>query len=751
MKYRTKFKNNVLTLMIISYSIFAVIIVGVIGIFLFTRANDIMVREISAESKYRLEKMSDFTEQSLLNKYEETFLNKTLPSIEKPSEQELFYFLNNPIKDNQFRIVQLVQNLNNSIYTFTETDNITLFFKKDNFLVDHEYFYESPQSHFDTAFIDELPSIEPYHWFHRTSANGKDLLTYVYTLPYKATGERIQGYMYIDISLPKMTLLYQDMLQASKENIYIFDENHNLLLSALPQSEHDMQLIEKLKKDTKSDFLLDKGDGQENVVSYLPPAASKQGWSYVMIRPMNNFALLAKNFKAEILLICIIVLIFGLIFSYFLSRRFYMPLKKLLFNIRNLYDVPKPFQPNNEYKTLDNAILFLEKKITHLEDEVKTKQLIQILNGSISNLKGDLKIPLNCSYIVTMIKTASGAAEEIKAQFDRMCHSYHYESVVTRDDEIVVLFFEEIAMMESGGGGFMKWIEEDLKKFFAIMNQTGDSFKCAVGSAEFSLDRIHLSYRNANEVFQYFFLYPDRKMLSYLDISERQGLVGLFKYNLFENALKAGNREALDGFLSDFAQSLCSQAVTMEAVELSLNQLVNTLAQVMVEWNAVEKYISISDLFANYKKISLHETIQGIREICNELILQLEAHSINSHEEVILELKQYIDSHLDEDISLDLLSQKASLSPSYISTLFGTVMKVSFSEYMTKRRLHRAAELLRNERTAVKDIAAQVGYRNVQYFCTKFKEHYAVTPIQYRNSRKIVVDQDPAKAVPNGE
>ena len=79
----------------------------------------------------------------------------------------------------------------------------------------------------------------------------------------------------------------------------------------------------------------------------------------------------------------------------------------------------------------------------------------------------------------------------------------------------------------------------------------------------------------------------------------------------------------------------------------------------------------------------------------------------------------------------------ANLAPAYVSTLFGEVMKESFTDYVTRVRLDKAALMLReNTDLSVTEIANQVGYKNVQYFHNKFKQKYGVTPVQYRHAMK---------------
>jgi YesN/AraC family two-component response regulator len=104
---------------------------------------------------------------------------------------------------------------------------------------------------------------------------------------------------------------------------------------------------------------------------------------------------------------------------------------------------------------------------------------------------------------------------------------------------------------------------------------------------------------------------------------------------------------------------------------------------------------------------------------------------------VIRTLQTYITQHLHEDLSLQILSKEVSLAPAYISTLFSEVAKCSFTEYVTKLRLEKAADLLvANPRMSVAEITGMVGYRNPQYFHSKFKARYGVTPVQYRKSHK---------------
>jgi AraC-like DNA-binding protein len=108
-----------------------------------------------------------------------------------------------------------------------------------------------------------------------------------------------------------------------------------------------------------------------------------------------------------------------------------------------------------------------------------------------------------------------------------------------------------------------------------------------------------------------------------------------------------------------------------------------------------------------------------------------------SHATTAHTIRKYIDEHLEQDLSLDQLSELTSYSKQFICKIFRESLYTTFSDYVTVRRLERAAELLKETELPVSDVSVQCGYRSIQYFCTKFKAKYGVTPMQYRQSQTV--------------
>ena len=88
--------------------------------------------------------------------------------------------------------------------------------------------------------------------------------------------------------------------------------------------------------------------------------------------------------------------------------------------------------------------------------------------------------------------------------------------------------------------------------------------------------------------------------------------------------------------------------------------------------------------------------------------------------------------HLEEDLSLSVLSEQFHLNPQYISQLFKNEIGVGFLAYLTNIRMEKAKKLLLSTSYSVAEIAGQVGYVDYRVFTKAFKKAEGITPSQYR-------------------
>ena len=104
----------------------------------------------------------------------------------------------------------------------------------------------------------------------------------------------------------------------------------------------------------------------------------------------------------------------------------------------------------------------------------------------------------------------------------------------------------------------------------------------------------------------------------------------------------------------------------------------------------------------------------------------------------ILEVLRIIREEYSDDLSLEYLASRVYTSPCYLSTLFSKFVGVSPLAYLNDFRMRRAVQLLLETNTSVTAICNLVGYRNLPYFCTCFKNKYGETPAQFREQFRRV-------------
>lgn len=93
----------------------------------------------------------------------------------------------------------------------------------------------------------------------------------------------------------------------------------------------------------------------------------------------------------------------------------------------------------------------------------------------------------------------------------------------------------------------------------------------------------------------------------------------------------------------------------------------------------------------------------------------------------------FIESHLNQDLTLSYVAERMNLSSYYLSKIFKKELGVNFVKYVTERKMDKAKELLKDNEIPIVNIAFEIGYPEPSYFTKVFKKVENMTPSQYRN------------------
>lgn len=119
-----------------------------------------------------------------------------------------------------------------------------------------------------------------------------------------------------------------------------------------------------------------------------------------------------------------------------------------------------------------------------------------------------------------------------------------------------------------------------------------------------------------------------------------------------------------------------------------------------------------------------------LRGIKNNIIIQDEPKKKLNLE--CMKIKNYIDSHYSEDITLDFLAGLTYINKFHLVHSFTKQVGLSPINYVINRRIEESKNLLKTTNYSVRDITTIVGFSNSSYFSQTFKKMTGESPRSYR-------------------
>ena len=102
----------------------------------------------------------------------------------------------------------------------------------------------------------------------------------------------------------------------------------------------------------------------------------------------------------------------------------------------------------------------------------------------------------------------------------------------------------------------------------------------------------------------------------------------------------------------------------------------------------------------------------------------------------VAEAVDYIETHYQENVTIDDISGALFISGTYLSQSFKNMMGTSVMQYLINYRVERAKKLLEETDHMIYFVAEQVGFRDVRHFSKTFKKCTGMTPMEFRSGHK---------------
>ncbi len=94
--------------------------------------------------------------------------------------------------------------------------------------------------------------------------------------------------------------------------------------------------------------------------------------------------------------------------------------------------------------------------------------------------------------------------------------------------------------------------------------------------------------------------------------------------------------------------------------------------------------------------------------------------------------RELIDACFDQPIDLDEIAERAYFSRYHFLRSFRRAFDITPHQYLTRRRIERAKELLSSSDLPVTEICLQVGFQSLGSFSSLFQRHVGHSPNRYR-------------------
>lgn len=424
----------------------------------------------------------------------------------------------------------------------------------------------------------------------------------------------------------------------------------------------------------------------------------------------------------------------------------------------------KPFLPNELLEVLDKTKARLERQTKaqadwkRMEARLEKSKLYMrqrffhaLLRGRLGRQElaiaaGEADVDLRADWFCAGLLGTEGPQTEARAlalaqtleqmaELPAGCLFYP----VVGEREHLLLFF---ACRGWGRAGMLMRLSEEMERLCAVLRETERiAVRCTLGRPYAKIEDLECSYKEALDTWR-IHIARERCVQAYPLEPETAGQPGqesaalkeklLFDLQMGEETIVQAD---LDALISCYAA--CSPAmgeqVSMDLLRLALqiSELMRDAAEQEVAWS--EKNL-IGYLRQHFGVVSLWQARELLSVYIRRCCQHFAQRNAASSDKLAYRARMMIEDNLgNEDFDLETLAKSLYFSPTYIRQLFKAKVGESFSDYLFRRRMELAGQLLRSHALKVQEIAERTDYRDQRYFARCFKRFYHCTPTEYRN------------------
>ena len=285
-------------------------------------------------------------------------------------------------------------------------------------------------------------------------------------------------------------------------------------------------------------------------------------------------------------------------------------------------------------------------------------------------------------------------------------------------------------------------IKKHLKDCFVDLRLTVNTYRnyvltMGVGSAVNDFGRLNHSYSEADIALKYRLIAGYNKMIESeylkLDKSAAKDILTSAQRRKLINLILTANLDELNRWIESIFNFEDRQKINPVVLFDMAKSIFLCLGETLAETKYTLNEKELKSFFAEIEcSISLEMFIAKIKNRLTGEIECWETEKQKEYSRPIATVKEFIGKNYDRDITLSEAADKVFLNPNYLSSLFKKETDMTFLEYLQKRRMEAAQDLLKDTGVKVSAIPGMVGYSDVKHFSKLFRKIVGLSPSEYR-------------------
>lgn len=329
---------------------------------------------------------------------------------------------------------------------------------------------------------------------------------------------------------------------------------------------------------------------------------------------------------------------------------------------------------------------------------------------------------------------------------------YECQYLYMRGSQVVLLLFGddlEAKFMER----VENWVQLILE---ALQKKLNISLFMAAGDVTDDFSGIHRSYEMAQKKIKEKRA-EEKRILALRNQETEQELntrfddvYGEYDFKLLIKEIRNGDSEKAQTELQAILQSSSRrlQSADMMKLQLFYMNFINRIAgaclpecEAYADELAMQCMTVMRELIYIGSDTIVTEMWDCLRKFVEKLVEVYQENNGKRKHWMIDQVLQYVEENYNTALSTRDIAGRFFMNTSYFSKLFHEQMGCTFSNYLINVRVEKAKMMLTQTNMKLYDIAEAVGYTNVQYFSTIFKEKEGLTPSAFRQMRSAVKDE----------